>query len=174
MEEALLWCVCSRGELLPIAMWGICTRWRADWIRLAITTCCNITQSHLECILWLKDLYSCKIMTKNILVNSARGRLKTKSASLSFNWYFGWCNPIEQVWDKPDWKVRAKQNYPQAWFTSSSSRRKAGQNIFSLLWVFGGKNAENLLSSQRWSFWWIFFFFFFFFLYLMWLSKACI
>ena len=44
--------------LLPVAKLGICTRWRANWIRPAITEYCSITRSHLECGLWVKDLYS--------------------------------------------------------------------------------------------------------------------
>ena len=59
MEEAQLWC------------WRICTRWRANWIRLAIIADCNITWSYLESGLWVEDLYSYKIITQSILVNSA-------------------------------------------------------------------------------------------------------
>ena len=74
------------GGLLSIAKLGICYRWRINWIRPAFTACCSITQSHLEGSLWVKDFYSCKIMTQGILVNSARGTLKAKRNITSFNW----------------------------------------------------------------------------------------
>ena len=35
-------------EMLPIAKSGICTRWRANWIRPAITAYCSITRFHLK------------------------------------------------------------------------------------------------------------------------------
>ena len=56
-------CVCV-GGLLLIAKSGICTWWMANWIRLAITAYCNIIWFHLEWGLWVKDFYSCKIMSK--------------------------------------------------------------------------------------------------------------
>ena len=65
------------GEALSIAKSGIWTRWRANWIRAATIAYCSITWSHLERSLWVKDLYSCKIMTQSIQVNSSRGTLKT-------------------------------------------------------------------------------------------------
>ena len=110
MEEALLWC----EGLLPIVKLGIYTRWRANWIRPTITAHCSITESHLEHGLWLKDLYSCKIMTQSILVNSARGTLKAKEEP-HIPQLVSWLtqsvdlNPIELVWDELDWKVRAEQ-----------------------------------------------------------------
>ena len=63
--SALLWC---KG-LLPIAKSGICTMWKTNWIRLAMTAYCSITRSHLQRPLWVKNFYSCKIMTQRILVN---------------------------------------------------------------------------------------------------------
>ena len=66
MEKALLLC---GGVLLWIAKLENCTRWRANWIRSAINAYCSITQSHLENSFWVKDLYSCKIMTQSILIN---------------------------------------------------------------------------------------------------------
>ena len=42
-------------RLLPLEKLGICTKWRANWIRMAITAYCSIMQSHLECGLWVKD-----------------------------------------------------------------------------------------------------------------------
>ena len=68
---------------LPIAKSGIYIRWRAKGIRPAIM------RSPLERSLWVNDLYSCKIMTKSILVNFARGILKAKKNSTSFNWCLG-------------------------------------------------------------------------------------
>ena len=69
----------------------------SDWLSIHAVA----SQSHLECGLWVKDLYSCKIMTQSILVNSARGTLKAKRNSMSFHWCFGWCNqltnPIELI-----------------------------------------------------------------------------
>ena len=76
--------------LLPILKSGNCTRWRANWKRSAITACCSIMQSHLECSLWMKDLYWCKIMAQSILVNSASDTFKAKR-NMSFNWYL--CHP---------------------------------------------------------------------------------
>ena len=60
-----------------------------NFIRSAITAYCSIMWSHLECGLWVKDFYSCKMMTQNILVNSARGTLKAKRNSTSLNWCLG-------------------------------------------------------------------------------------
>ena len=42
---------------------GICTK----WIRSAITVYSSITWSHLERVLWFKDLYSCKTMIQRRL-----------------------------------------------------------------------------------------------------------
>ena len=64
--------------ILPITKSGIYTSGKAKGIRPAITAYCSITWSHLECGLWLKNLYSCKIMTQSIRVNFARGTLKAK------------------------------------------------------------------------------------------------
>ena len=71
--------------LLPIAKSGICTRWRANSVRQAIKEYCSIRQSHQERGVLLKDLYPCKIITQNILVNLARGALKAKRNSMSIN-----------------------------------------------------------------------------------------
>ena len=50
----------------------------------------SILQHHaIPRSLWVKDLYSCKILTQSILVNSAKGTLKAKRNSTSFNWYLG-------------------------------------------------------------------------------------
>ena len=91
---------------------AFCTKWRANVIRWAITAYCSIMQSYLESNLWIKDLYSCKIMSQRILVNSAKYTLKAKRNSTSFNWSLGRCsqqtNPIEMVWNELDWKVWAK------------------------------------------------------------------
>ena len=51
-------------------------------------------------------------------------------------------NPIEQVWDEFDWKVRAKQSTSAAHYNILPG--KLGRTIFSLPPVFGRKNAENL------------------------------
>ena len=138
MEATLLWC----GRLLPIAKSGICTRLRANWIRPAIRPYYSITQSHLECGWWLKDLFSCKIITQSIQVNSARGILKAKRNSTSFNW----CGM--------NLTKKLELNNPQVWLTSGNSWRKPWQNYLP---VFDRKNVENLWSSdssQRGSFWW--------------------
>ena len=63
--------------------------WWWNWFRPAIIACCCITRSHLERSLWVKDLYSCKIMAQCTQVNSARGSLKANRNSMSFNWCFG-------------------------------------------------------------------------------------
>ena len=73
------------GGRSPIAKSEICTRWMENWIRLAITAYCSIMQSHLEHGWWVKDFYSCKIMTQSIRVNSTRGTSKAKRNSTSFN-----------------------------------------------------------------------------------------
>ena len=46
---------------VPIAKSGICTSWRANWIRPAITVYCSIMQSHIECIFWQDILFHPKI-----------------------------------------------------------------------------------------------------------------
>ena len=58
--------------ILLVAMSGICIRWRANWINLAIKASCSMIRSHLECTLWVKDLFSHKIMSQSMQVNSAR------------------------------------------------------------------------------------------------------
>ena len=65
-------------------------------------------QSYLGHGLWLKDLYSCKIVTQSILENSAKGTLKGKRNSMSFNSCLDQHNPTELLWDELDRKVRAK------------------------------------------------------------------
>ena len=131
MEEALLWY--GGGGLLSIAKLGICTRWRANLIRL---------QHHvIPSDLWLKDLYSCKIMTQSILVNSAIGTLKAKRDSISFNWCLGWHNHL--VWDELDQKVKGKRSSPLVTLTG-----KLGRTIFSLSPVFGRKNLWSSDSGQ--------------------------
>ena len=57
--------------LLFISKSGVCTRWKANWIRLTLTAYYSIMWPHLGHGLWLQDLYSCKIMIQSILVNSA-------------------------------------------------------------------------------------------------------
>ena len=42
-------------------------------VQLSSDAYCSIMRFHLECRQWVKDFYSCKIMTQNKLVNSARG-----------------------------------------------------------------------------------------------------
>ena len=70
----------------------------------------SFTQSRLQCGLWLKDIYSSKIMTKSILINSNRGTLKVNRNSTSFK--LSWpaqsadSIPIELVWNELDRKVR--------------------------------------------------------------------
>ena len=82
----------SCGIFLPMVKSGICTRWWANWIRPAIIAYYSITWSHLEGGLWVKNLYSCKITTQSMLINSTRGTLKVMSNSKSFNWCLGRCN----------------------------------------------------------------------------------
>ena len=55
------------GVFLTITNLWICPWGRTNRIKLAITAYCCIMQSHLERSLWVKDLYSCKIMTQSIL-----------------------------------------------------------------------------------------------------------
>ena len=95
------------GQLLPIAKSGFApgegqieSVWEAfanykvgDLLevkhKLNQTGYCRITRSYLEHGLWVKDLYSCKIKTQSLLVNSARSTLKRKRNSMSFNWCLG-------------------------------------------------------------------------------------
>ena len=115
---------------------GICTRWRANWIRLAITAYYSITCSFLECGLQVKDLYSCKIMTQSLLVNSARGTLKAKNCCTSFHWCLDWYN--QWTWIPLNWcgmilTEKSELNNPQVRFTSENSCRKAGKNYLQSL-----------------------------------------
>ena len=136
MEEALLWCV----WLLSVGMLGIYIRWRANWIRLAITTYSSIMWSHLEHSLFLKDLNSCDIMTQSIQVNSPRGLLKAKRNSPSFNWCLGRGNQQTKIllnWCGMNLTKKSELNQPQEQFTSGNSCRKAEQNYLqstSHLW----------------------------------------
>ena len=72
----------------------------------------SIMRSHLEYSLWVKDLYSCKIMTQTILVNSARSTLKSKEEE-HIHQLMSWpvqsvdLNPIELVLDELDQKVKS-------------------------------------------------------------------
>ena len=88
---------------------GICTKWKTSWIRPTITAYCSMW-SHLEQGLWVKYLYSSKLMTQSIQVNFGRDTLKVKKNSMSFNWCLADLNPIELVWDQLDQKIRAKQH----------------------------------------------------------------
>ena len=63
----------ERGSIMVLGAFANCKvedlhQWSANWIRLVITAYCSIMWSHLEHGLWLKDLYSCKIMPQSILV----------------------------------------------------------------------------------------------------------
>ena len=95
-------CVCRWG-LFPIAKSGICTRWKVNWTRLAITAFCSITQSHVERGLWVKDFYSCKIMTQCILVNSARSTLKAKRNVLHNALVAGAIRGLKSHWTGVEW-----------------------------------------------------------------------
>ena len=75
--------------ILLIVKSGICTRWRANWIGMAIIEYCSILWSRRERSLWVKDLYTFKKGTESIQVNSTRGTLKAKKNSTSFNWCLG-------------------------------------------------------------------------------------
>ena len=118
MKEALVWSGVG-GELLPIAKLGICTRWWANWIRLAITEYCGITWYHLERGLWVKDFYSCKLMTQSILVNSTRRTLKAKN-STSFNWCLSWCKSAHLKWCGMNLTENLQLNNPQVQLTSGN------------------------------------------------------
>ena len=73
-----------------------CTRWKAIWIKPATTASHNIMRSHLERGLWFKDLYSCKIRTQSMLVNSEldrKVRAKQPISAAHFRrcpWYNGY------------------------------------------------------------------------------------
>ena len=88
------------GGLLPITKLGICTKWRANWIRL------TIMRSHLECGLWVKDLYS---YIKSKQEQHILQLMSWLAQSVDLN-------PIELVWDELDQKVRAKQPTSAAHF----------------------------------------------------------
>ena len=73
---------------------------------------CSIKSSHLEHAFYLKDLYSYKIMTKIILVNSTRGTLKVRRNNAN----------NENVWDdltSGNSCRRADKNYLQSTFSHS-------------------------------------------------------
>ena len=117
--------------LLPIAKSRICTRGRANWIRPVIIAYCSIMRFHLECSLWVKDLYSCKMMTQSRLVDSTRGTLKAKRNSTSFNWGLGrhiLQTSITLNWCGMNLIKNSKLNNPKVWLTSGNSCRKARQN----------------------------------------------
>ena len=127
MDDALLWCV----GLWPISKSGISTRWRVNWIRPAITAYCSITWSHLERSLCVMDLYSCKIMTQSILVNSARGTLKTKRDITSFNWCLGRRNQWTKIslkWWGMNLTKKSTRNSLQIRLTFDNFCRKTGSN----------------------------------------------
>ena len=102
----------------------------------------------------------CTLQDNNqcIQVNSARGTLKAKRNSTSFNWCLDHCNcglksywtGVRSTWLKHKSKTSHKWSSPLA-----TLAEKLGRTIFSQPQGFGGKNAKNLGSSQRWSFWWM-------------------
>ena len=138
----MLWC----EGILPVGKSWICTWWKTNWIRMAITTSCWIKWSHLEACFWL----SCKIMTKNILVNSARSTLKVKIKKKNTHvlQMIFWpvqsrnSNTIKLIWDQLEQKVKAKQP------TSTVHHRQPFQETrteVSLVYLFFlAENAENL------------------------------
>ena len=152
----LMVCVC-RGVFFQLQKSGICTRWRANWIRPAITTYWSNTRYHLEqfvgqgFVLMLdKDpKHTYKFCLRYIKCKEEQHFLQlmswpVQSADL---------NPIDLVRNELDRKVRAKQPIGAAHVWQLRQGRWA-----ELSSVFRGKNAENLRSSdsgQRWSFWWI-------------------
>ena len=72
VDSIMVWCafaLCKVGDLHQV---------KSSWIRPGITAYGSITWSYLERGLLLKDLYSCKIITQSIQVNSARDILKSK------------------------------------------------------------------------------------------------
>ena len=73
-------------------------------IRSAITANCSITWSHQVRGLWLKDLYSCKIMTQNILVHSTRVILKERGiAHPSIDVLAGVISGLKSHWTNVGW-----------------------------------------------------------------------
>ena len=174
-----VWCVW--GGILPVAKSGICNKGRINWIKLAITAYCSIMRSYLEHGLLLKDLYSYKIMTQSILVNSARGTLKvTRNSSLLqlMSWLAQSAdlNPIELVWDELGWKVRAKQ--PTSVAHLWQLLQKSWAEVFSVYSQSLVERIQRIWSSdgnQSGSFWWVKSLRSFCVnLYLMWLRKTCI
>ena len=130
-----------------------------------ITAYCSITWSYLERGLWVKDLYSYKIMIKSMTVNSARGTLKVKRNSMSFSWCLGQHNPRTKV--QLNW---CGVNNPQELLTSGNSSGKARLPPF-----FGRQKIETPGSSDsrqrrsfRWSLWSSFVFFLFFWVVFFW------
>ena len=114
---------------LPFAKSEIYTWRMANSTRPFITANCRISWFYLEHSLWVK--YSCKIITQNILVTSARGTLKAKRNSRSFNWYLGRRNqrtwiPLNQC--GMNLTERSQINNQQMQLTSGNSCMKAGQN----------------------------------------------
>ena len=138
----------------------------------------SILHYHVEWGLWVKDLYSWKMMSKSILVSSARGTLKAKRNSISFNMFrpvqSANLNPIELVWDELDRKVRVKQA------TSETHLWQLFQESWAeLSSVYLQSSFERMLrickviAAKGGTFWWIkslrILCFFLFDLFLMWL-----
>ena len=77
----------------------------------------SISQSYLERSLWVKDLYSCEIMTHSILVNSVKSEQEQFVLQLrSWPEQSTHLNPIEMVWYELERKVRAIQPRSAAHF----------------------------------------------------------
>ena len=153
MEEPLLCC----GRLLSITKSGICTRWRANWIRPAITANYSITRSHLDQGIVLMQDNDPKHKSKFCLRYIKSIEEQHDLQLMSWSAQTADLNLIEQV--VMNSTEKSELNNPQARLTSSISCRKAGRNYVQCLpTVFGGKNDENLWSSyigQRGAFLWM-------------------
>ena len=120
------------GRLLSIAKSGICTRWRANWIRPAITAYCSISWSHLDRSLWVKDLYSYKIS------KLCQRYLKSKEELHIFQ-LAGAIRGLKSHWTGMGWIWQKSHSWTthQVQHTSGNSWRKDGQNYLqstSSLW----------------------------------------
>ena len=132
--------------LLPIEKSEIYARWRANWIRPAITAYCSITRSHLERSLSLKNLYSCNDPKYTSKLYQRHIKSKEEQHILQLNALAGLIRGLKSHWTGVGWI------WPKNWAKQTASVAHLWQLLqeswVELSSVFGGKNAENLCSSD--------------------------
>ena len=110
---------------------GICSRWRANWIRSAIKTYCGITRSYVERGLLSKDLLLMQDNDPNHTNKLCQKYIENKEEQYILQ-LMSWpaqsvdLHLIVSVWDELD--KMSDLNKPQVWLTSGNCCRKAGQN----------------------------------------------